>query len=122
VVRFWTTIPILVEESCGERDSLHDKLQVLDALALLLESHGATVIDVNDNVVESKSRICQNVARWQELQCVSSPDDIDRNLSGDVPCSDELIDLLSSTLGSLLNARITRRVEALEALLLDSLL
>lgn len=48
-------VPILVKESCGECDSLHDKLQVLDALALLLESHGTTVIDVNDNVVESKS-------------------------------------------------------------------
>jgi len=39
-----------------------------------------------------------------------------------VPCGNELIDLLRSTLSSLLNARVARRVEALEALLLDSLL
>jgi len=95
---------ILVEESCGERDSLHDKLQILDALTLLFESHGATVVNVNDNIVESES------------------DDINRNLSGDVPCSNKLIDLLSGALSSLLNARITRRVEALKALLLNSLL
>ena len=53
-----TTIPILIEESCGERDSLHDKLQVFDALALLLEGHGAAIIDVNDDIVESKSKMC----------------------------------------------------------------
>jgi hypothetical protein len=39
-----------------------------------------------------------------------------------VPCSNELVDLLSSALSSLLDARITRRVEALKALLLDGLL
>ena len=55
----WTVVPILVEESCGECDSLHNKLQVLDALTLLLKGHGTTVIDVNDDIVESKSRICQ---------------------------------------------------------------
>jgi len=55
-LEFDVAIPILVEESCGERDSLHDKLQVLNALALLFESHGATVVDVDDDVVESESR------------------------------------------------------------------
>jgi hypothetical protein len=34
----------------------------------------------------------------------------------------ELVHLLSSALSSLLNARVARRVEALETLLLDSLL
>jgi hypothetical protein len=57
-----------------------------------------------------------------ELSHDCSPDDINRNLSGDVPCGNKLVDLLSSALSSLLDARITRRVEALEALLLDSLL
>ena len=66
----WTTIPILVEESCGERDSLHDKLQVLDALALLFESHGATVIDVNDNIVESKSRNVSCVSLGNIVTCL----------------------------------------------------
>jgi hypothetical protein len=42
---------------------LHDELQVLDALALLLESHRATVIDVDDNVVESKPRFVSRVSR-----------------------------------------------------------
>jgi hypothetical protein len=42
---------------------LHDELQVLDALALLLESHRATVIDVDDNVVESKPRSVSRVSR-----------------------------------------------------------
>jgi hypothetical protein len=56
-------IPILVEESCGERDSLHDELQVLDALALLLESHRATVIDVDNNVIESKPKFVSRVSR-----------------------------------------------------------
>jgi hypothetical protein len=53
---------------------------------------------------------------------VRLPDNIDRNLSGDVPCGDKLVDLLSSALSSLLNAGITGRVEALETLLLNSLL
>ena len=57
MTEFVTTIPILIEKGCGERDSLHDKLQVLDALALLFEGHGAAVIDVNDDIVESKSRM-----------------------------------------------------------------
>ena len=57
-----------------------------------------------------------------ELSHDCSPDDINRNLSGDVPCGNKLVDLLSSALSSLLDARITRRIEALEALLLDSLL
>jgi hypothetical protein len=56
-------IPILVEEGCSECDSLHDELQVLDALALLLESHRATVVDVDDNVVESKPKFVSRVSR-----------------------------------------------------------
>jgi hypothetical protein len=60
---FLNNIPILVEESCSERNSLHDELQVLDALALLLESHRTTVIDVDDNIVESKPRFVSRVSR-----------------------------------------------------------
>ena len=59
---------------------------------------------------------------WQALQHACLPDNINRNLSRDVPCGNKLVDLLSGTLSSLLNARITRRVEALKALLLNSLL
>jgi hypothetical protein len=63
-----------------------------------------------------------DLSQWPHAQNVRLPDNIDRNLSGDVPCGDKLVDLLSSALSSLLNAGITRRVEALETLLLDSLL
>ena len=100
----WTTIPILVEESCGERDSLHDKLQVFDALALLFEGHASTVVDVDDDVVKSEA------------------DNIHGDLTRDPPRSDQLVYALRGALGSLLDARVTRRVEALEALLLDGLL
>jgi hypothetical protein len=58
----------------------------------------------------------------QLLQNICSPDNINRNLSGDVPSGNKLVDLLRSALSSLLDARVTRRVEALETLLLDSLL
>jgi hypothetical protein len=121
VVRRWAVIPILVEKSCSERNSLHDELQVLDALALLLESHGPTVVNVDDNIVESKSVIVSTVS-LATMRLYRSPDNVDRNLSGNMPCSNKLVDLLGSALSSLLNARITRRVEALEALLLNGLL
>jgi hypothetical protein len=50
-----SNIPVLVEEGCCKRDPLHDKLQVLDALALFFERHRTTVINVDDDVVKSKS-------------------------------------------------------------------
>jgi hypothetical protein len=58
----------------------------------------------------------------QLLHNICSPDNINRNLSWDVPSSNKLVDLLRSALSSLLDARVTRRVKALETLLLDSLL
>ena len=58
-------IPVLVEESCSKRDSLHNKLQVLDALALLFESHGAAVVDVDNDVVKSESGIVSYVSQWK---------------------------------------------------------
>lgn len=115
-------LPILVEQSCGERDSLHDKLQVLDTLALLLESHGTAVVDVDDNIVKREPKTMSAAIRMDISQNIASPDDINSNLSGNVPCLNELIDLLGSALSGLLDARITRRVEALKALLLNGLL
>jgi hypothetical protein len=97
-------LPVLVEESRGKRDSLHDKLQVFDALALLLEGHAPAVVNVDDNVVKSEA------------------DNIHGDLARDSPCSDQLVNTLRSALGSLLDARVTGRVEALKTLLLDSLL
>lgn len=118
---FYRDIPILVEQSCGEGDSLHDKLQVLDALALLLECHGTTVVDVDDNIVESKPTNVSRISCADRIE-KSSPDDIHSDLSRNVPCLDKLVDLLSSALSSLLDARVTRGVEALKTLLLDGFL
>jgi len=69
VVESGAAIPILIEKSCGERDSLHDKLQVFDALALLFESHGATVIDVDNDVVKSESRNVRCVSMETIMIC-----------------------------------------------------
>lgn len=99
-----SNLPILVEEGRGERDSLHDKLQVFDALALLLESHRSTVVNVDNNIVKSEAN------------------NIHGDLARDPPRSDQLVDALRGALGSLLDARVARRIETLEALLLDSLL
>jgi hypothetical protein len=43
---------VLIEEGGSKGDPLQDELQVLDALAILLEGHGATVIDVDDDIVQ----------------------------------------------------------------------
>jgi len=96
-------LPILVEEGRGEGDSLHDKLQVFDPLALFLKRHGSTVVDVDDNIVQSKT------------------DDVHGNLARNSPGSHQLVYALRSALGGLLDARVTRRVEALETLLLNGL-
>lgn len=56
---------------------LQDKLKILDTLAVLLERHGATVININDYIVKSE------------------PDNIICNLSLDAPSLTEAIDLLS---------------------------
>ena len=97
-------LPVLVEESRGERDSLHDKLQVFDALTILLKRHTSRVVNVDDNVVESEAH------------------NIHGDLTRDSPRSDQLVYALRGTLGSLLDARVAGRVEALKTLLLDSLL
>lgn len=60
-------IPVLVEQSGGERDSLHDKLQVFDALALLFESHGTTVINVDDNVVKGESIVVSTAMEFPNI-------------------------------------------------------
>lgn len=96
-------LPVFVEECRGERDSLHDKLQVFDALALLLKGHAAAVVNVDDNVVESEA------------------DNIHRDLTRDPPRGDQLVYALRGALGSLLDARVAGRVEALKVLLLDGL-
>lgn len=62
------------------------------------------------------------MSRGHSFQQGNLPDDVYGDLTGNVPCCHELVDLLSSTLSSLLNARVTRRVEALETLLLNGLL
>lgn len=48
--------------------SLQNKLEILDALAILLKRHGAAVVDVDDHVVQTQ------------------PDNIIGNLSLNVPC------------------------------------
>jgi hypothetical protein len=100
----FSNLPVLVEESRGERDSLHDKLQVFDAFTILLKRHTSRVVNVDDNVVESEAH------------------NIHGDLTRDSPRSDQLVYALRGTLGSLLNARVAGRVEALKALLLDGLL
>jgi len=45
---------VVVEEGSSKSDTLQDKAQVLDATAFLLKLHGATVIDIQDNIVKSE--------------------------------------------------------------------
>lgn len=88
-------IPILIEKSGSKSNSLHDDLQVLDTLAILLESHGTAVVDVNDHIVQRQTHYVNG--------------DLARNL----PSLAESVDLLGGALGSLLDARVARRVEGL---------
>ena len=88
-------LPVLIEKGRSERDSLHDKLQIFDALALLFECHASTVVNVDDHVVESEAN------------------NIHGDLTRDSPRSDQLVYTLRGALGSLLDARVTGRVKAL---------
>jgi hypothetical protein len=45
---------VVVEEGSGGCDTLEDKLKILDTLAVLFKLHGATVIDVEDNIVQGQ--------------------------------------------------------------------
>jgi hypothetical protein len=63
-----------------------------------------TVVNVDYNIVKSEAN------------------NVHGDLTGDSPRSDQLVYALRGALGSLLDARVTGRVEALEALLLNSLL
>jgi hypothetical protein len=45
---------VVVEESRGGCDTLENQLKILDTLAVLLELHGATVINVEDNIVQGQ--------------------------------------------------------------------
>lgn len=95
---------VVVEESRGGSNTLKDKLKILDTLAVLLELHRATVVNVENNVVQG------------EL------DNVVANLLVDAPLLAKAVDLSRGLLGDLVDDRRARRVESLEALLLDSLL
>lgn len=71
---------ILVKQGCGKGHSLHDKLEILDSLAILLKGHRATVINVDDNVVQRKA------------------DDIHGDFARDAPGLAELVYLLGCAL------------------------
>jgi hypothetical protein len=45
---------VVIEESSSGCDTLEDKLKILDTLAVLLELHRATVINVEDNIVQGQ--------------------------------------------------------------------
>jgi hypothetical protein len=87
--------------------SLQNKPKILDTLAILLERHRSTVVNVDDHIVESQ------------------PDNIIGDLSLNVPCLTQPIDLLRSALCNLRDSLSTAglgSVERLQAFLLDSAL
>jgi hypothetical protein len=45
---------ILVEQSGSESNALKNDVKILDSLTTFLECHGTTIIDIDDNVVESQ--------------------------------------------------------------------
>lgn len=97
---------VIIEQSGGEGDSLHDQCQVLDALSVLLEGHGSGIIDVDDHIVQSQSN------------------DVDGNLSLYTPGLAQTVDLLGSALCYLRQPLRTLgawTVECLQSLVLDGL-
>ena len=90
-----------VEQRCGECDPVKDELEIVNSLAILLERHGTTVIDVEDDVEESQF------------------DDILTNLRTYAPLCAELFNLSSCSLCNLIDLRTSRWIEALQILLLN---
>lgn len=95
---------IIIEEGSGGCDTLEDKLEILDTLAVLLELHGATVVNVENNIVQGQL------------------DNVVADLLVDAPLLAQSVDLARGSVGNLIDYGRAGRVEGLEALLLDGLL
>jgi hypothetical protein len=95
---------VVIEEGSGGCDTLKNKLKILDTLTVLFELHGATVVDIKNNIVQSQF------------------DNVVADLLVDTPLLAQSVNLRRGPVGDLIDHGRAGRVEGLKTLFLDGLL